>query len=93
VRASGGKLQPPELNLPCEPPGCFLWLWMIFTSLNYSRQYTTNAIPIAFTNQEILAWSTLNDEKLSKQELALLRQMDVEWINTRIQLQREMNNG
>jgi len=90
-RLSGQR--PKELNLATEPPGCFLWLWTVFHSLNHARQYNANGYPIPITNQELLAWCQLNDEKLSKQELALLRQMDAVWINTRIQLQREMNNS
>jgi hypothetical protein len=86
-------MRPAELDLPTEPPGRFLWLWRVFQALNHSRQYTANGLPIATSNQEILAWCTLNDEKLSKQELSLLRRMDVEWINSRIQLQREINDG
>jgi hypothetical protein len=90
---SGGAVRPKELELPIEPPGCFLWLWTVFQALNHSRQYTANGHPIATSHQEIFAWCQLHGETLTKQELTLLRRIDVEWINTRNQLQRENTIG
>jgi hypothetical protein len=66
---------------------------MVFQSLNHARQFTANGFPIAISHQEVLAWSTLHNETLSKSELMLLRQIDAVWINARNELQREITNG
>jgi hypothetical protein len=87
------KIHPPELDLPTSPPEHLKWIWMVFQELNAGRQYIDPVYPQRISNQEVLAWCSLTGEKLSRCELAILRILDGEWINTRLELAKDLVHG
>jgi len=83
-------IHPKELDLVTEPAPEFMWIWHVFQQLTHARHYH-EGYPQGINHQEIHAWSQLYDEKLSKMDLIVLRALDVCFINTRNELQREQN--
>jgi hypothetical protein len=83
--------RPAELDLPTEPPPRFRWTWTVFHDLASKRQYTDRGIPQRISNQEILAWCTLNGERLSRRQLSTISGLDSAWINSRMELQRHID--
>lgn len=74
VRSSGGKIVPPELDIPDMPPELeHLWLW--FVDLSRARP-STGFGPGALPYSEIMAWVALSGERPSSWEISVLKRLD-----------------
>jgi hypothetical protein len=85
--------RPPELDIPTDPPSNMLWVARVFQELNTGRQFANGIYPQRISHQEIQAWCNLTGERLQKRDLAVIRVLDVNWINTRNALTQEISNG
>jgi hypothetical protein len=85
VKISKGLEHPPELDLPCSPPVCFLHIWNWFWDISRSRDDGV------ISNQELLAWCQLRSIKLTRLEIDILGIMDIEYVKTSYQIQKNLS--